>query len=228
MNTKQFWFHQNQKNTFDEKQLRILIGFLALALPIVVSVGYILFCNENVLLDSISDYYHSEMRNYFVGTLCGVGVVFLCYKGPDRIDRVLADIAAVCAFIVAFFPTTAEFCQENCLFGDEAFQVIGIIHLSAAAILFLNLASFCLFLFTLSDKPKEEFDKPKIMRNKIYRFCGWTILISMAILALSFFVPLLEDLREHHKLVYILEFVMLWMFGISWLTKGEIIFRDKK
>lgn len=221
---------KNTNYVIDEFALRRLLGFLAFLLPVVVAIGVPVLGGETGLKNSISSYYYTIMRSYFVGTLCAVGVVLFCYKGPERQDDLAGDIAALLALMVAFFPTTPtdltgcadKLCKE---------EFIGIIHLTSAALLFIVLSYFSLKLFTKSDKTKKELQKPenkaKRTRNLIYKVCGWVMIGCLLVLIPLFAIEGLEEFREDFKVVFILEFVMLWAFGISWLTKGEIIFSDK-
>lgn len=221
---------QNQHNQIiNPLALRKLIGFLAFLLPVVVAIGAPVLGDEPEIQHSISAYYYTIMRNYFVGTLCAVAVVLFCYKGYERQDDLAGDIAALLALMVAFFPTTpGDF--KHCY--DMAYaEFFGIVHLSAAALLFLVLAYFSLHLFTKSKKSEEELKKPenraKYRRNLIYKTCGWIMIGCMVALIPFFALDRLSHIREGYKVVFILEFAMLWAFGISWLTKGEIIFSDE-
>ena len=63
---------------FSYLALRKSIGFLAIALPFVVSLGALIFFQTG-LQKSISSYYHTDMRDVFVGTLCVIGFFLLSY-----------------------------------------------------------------------------------------------------------------------------------------------------
>lgn len=214
----------NQSLIINPLALRKLVGFLAFLLPVVVAICAPALGEDAIIQNSISDYYYTIMRNYFVGTLCAVSVVLFCYKGYERQDDLAGDIAALLALMVAFFPTTPEQ-LTNCTDMAKA-EFFGIVHLSAAALLFLVLAYFSLKLFTKSDTPKKNWEAPKRRRNAIYVTCGWVMIGCMIALVPFFAFEDLETYREDFKVVFILEFAMLWAFGISWLTKGEIIFGD--
>ena len=223
---------QKKQYVINEYALRKLVGFLAFLLPVVVAIGAPVLSDFCGLQNSISDYYYTIMRDYFVGTLCAVAVVLFCYKGHAPQDDLAGDIAAVLALMVAFFPTTPDHLDAICKTTLCKAEFFGIIHLTAAALLFLVLAFFSLKLFTKSDKSKEELldakYKAKRNRNRIYKVCGWVMIGCMVALVPFFAVESLKDVREAFKIVFWLEFAMLWAFGISWLTKGEIIFADKK
>src|ERR1700712_3511143 len=85
-------------------QIRRSVGVLGIALPVLVSVGTILFSNCAHLKGSISDYYYTIMGSVLVGILCGVSLFLYSYKGFNKWDKISSNIAAVCALGVAFFP----------------------------------------------------------------------------------------------------------------------------
>lgn len=220
--------NEKRSQVINEFALRKLVGFLAVLLPIVLAIGAPVLSDFTGIQNSISEYYYTVMRSYFVGTLCAVAVVLFCYKGYEQQDDIAGDIAAVLALMVAFFPTTPDIlpvCEGMC-----KAEFFGIIHLTAAASLFLVLSYFSLQLFTksrLSDTElKEDQHKAKRHRNIIYKICGWTMIGCLIILIPFFALDSLTEVRIKYKVVFWLEVAMLWAFGISWLTKGEIIFSD--
>lgn len=217
----------NNTQVINVYTLRILVGSLAFLLPVVVSLGAILLDWELYLQDSISDYYYTIMRNYFVGTLCAVSIVLFSYKGYDKKDDRAGDFAALLCLIVAFLPTTPECPIHYPLLSST---VVGVIHLSAAAMLFWILSYFSLRLFTKTGDPEQMTDRKKL-RNKVYVACGHTIRVCLGLLLVYFAIKSFDLFGwgtgiAKLKLVYIFEFVMLWAFGFSWLVKGEIIWGD--
>jgi hypothetical protein len=88
--------------------LRILVGFVGWLLPAVLLTG-----DATVLAaplkarDSISAYYHSPMQDWFVGSLCVIGVLLIAYMiGAWRnFEFVVSSIAGLALLGVAFFPT---------------------------------------------------------------------------------------------------------------------------
>src|SRR5712692_9812690 len=126
--------------------LRKAIGLLGTSLPFVLSLGAFLLFNTGIQA-SMSSYYHTGRRDVFVGTLCAIGIFMLSYRGYERQDDVADDLACVFAVGVALFPTTL---REDLTTLDT----IGALHLVFAALLFLTLAYFSLFLFTKTDPTK--------------------------------------------------------------------------
>jgi len=121
--------------------LRKGIGFLGLALPIVLMVGKI-WLDGGGIENSISAYYYTGMRNYFVGTMCAIGVFFTSYR-YRREDNYLSDAVAAFAVGVALFPTTPAIASPT-----TSQTIVGYVHLTSASLFFLCLAYFSLFLFT--------------------------------------------------------------------------------
>jgi len=62
--------------------------------------------NRTDFQTSISAYYWTLdlERNFFVGVLCAVGVFLLLYKGYNRLEDRILDLAGISAAGVAFFP----------------------------------------------------------------------------------------------------------------------------
>jgi hypothetical protein len=194
--------------------LRRAIGVLGFALPIVVIVGKEILQGGG-LLGSLSGYYYSDMRNVFVGILCAIGVFLISYRGYGRVDDVAADVAAVAGIGVALFPTSPSS-------PTATEHAIGVAHLVFAAVFFLTLAFFCLFLFTKSDGSVAT--PRKKARNVIYRVCGVVMLASLVLIVLVglFFNTATASL---HPTVW-LESLAIFAFALAWLVKGETLLAD--
>ncbi len=190
--------------------LRKIIGLLGVSLPILVAVGCIIFGACTGILESISVYYGTAMRDVFVGILFTVAWFLFAYRGYERKDDLAGDVACVCAIAVAIFPVTS---------GSG---IVRIVHFVAAAGLLLTFAYFSIYLFTKSGgSPTPE----KLLRNKVYRACGGVIVVSVAL------IPVAKVFAEGTAIeslqpVFWLETFALWAFGLSWITKGEWILAD--
>jgi hypothetical protein len=64
---------------------------------------FLIFKGEIPLFD-ISMYYYSGMRDVFVGALCAIGLFMFFYRGNDKWDNWMGNIAGFCAFCIAWFP----------------------------------------------------------------------------------------------------------------------------
>lgn len=208
--------------------LRRAIGVIGLALPFVLVLGK-LAIEGGGLLNSISGYYYSEMRGVFVGSLCAIGVFLLSYRGYERVDNILANIAAVAAIGVALFPTSPPGGT-----GTRTDEIIGGFHLAFAAVFFAILAVFCLFLFrkTASSPPGLALTKPtdpamtrrKAQRNRVYFGCGVVIVVCLVlIVVVSLFLG--DRLDSAHPVLW-LEAAATVAFGVAWLVKGEALLQD--
>ncbi len=210
--------------------LRRNVGWLAMGLPFVVVIGAWILPPNFGMQGSISAYYHTQMRDVFVGVLCATGVFLLTYnpgssdKSYGNLDQRFGILAGVFAIGVALFPTTRTGWKGlPATAYNESF--FGTIHLILAALLFSILTYFSYFLFTKSSKKRLGRDKER--RNRIYRICGFfmaTCIVLMA--AYNFYSQGLGDQANPIELyhpVFILELIAMLAFGISWFVKGEAL-----
>ena len=196
--------------------LRKAVGIIGIALPVVVALGALVLECPPALQPTISDYYYTVMRGWFVGSLCAIGVFMGSYRGYDRRDRVAGGCACAFAILAALFPTAGE----NV---DRLAKAIGVVHFICAAGLFLTLAVFC-HLFRVSTKSHQT--RQKILRNRIYAVCGVTILVSIGLIVV-YAAFLRETALARLRPVFWLETIAVLAFGVSWLVKGETILKDK-
>ena len=192
--------------------MRKVIGILALAYPFILVLGGLLG-GVGIQL-SFSAYYWTNAIVLFVGMLITFGIFLLSYNGYDRNDKVVTSIAGFAMILVALFPMMGG---TNYLFAFIPQGIVNILHFIFATVTFTSLGIMSYFQFTKSGKNETTIAKSK--RNKLYRVCGIVIfasIIAMAISHLFTFDP-----------TFILETIILWAFGLSWLVKGEAILKDK-
>jgi len=189
---------------FDYRTLRLVVGFVAFTLPIIVS------WISTTPLSSISASYYTEARDVFVGSLFIVGALLLAYKGHDRRQIWVSNLGAVAAVCTALSPTSSEACE-----GD----IKSTIHYIAAFILFSTIAYFCLVAFR--NRVKDTKDPKGKLRARIYSVCGWVIVVVMlgAVFA-NFLLPC--ETSGALSITYWAEFAALWAFGVSWIVAGKI------
>jgi hypothetical protein len=198
--------------------LRKIIGILGMALPFVLSLGEWAIFGKG-LQGSMSAYYHTGMRDVFVGILFAIGFFLFSYKGPDRKDNIAGNLACLFAVGVALFRTTPE--------GKDAVDVAGIVHLACAGLFFLTLTYFSLFLFTKTN-PDVKPTRRKLQRNIVYRVCGGIMAASILLMMLYSFLPkgVTAPLKPLSP-IYWLEALAIIAFGVSWFVKGEAILKDE-
>jgi hypothetical protein len=213
--------------------LRRIVGGLGMALPVILLV-WGLFISGWPPLGSLSDYYSLRTRDAFVGVLFVIGWVLFAYKGYEKMDNVAGNLACAFAMGVALFPNSGNNWERT-------------VHFSSAGCLFIVLAFFSIFLFTKSkDSPKgfwptikyvlhigdsenrgESITPEKKRRNKLYVACGLLMLAFLVMVGL--YMQFGQDTSlANIRPVLILEWLMIWTFGVSWLVKGEAMFSDRK
>jgi len=209
--------------------MRRAVGLIALTLPFALASGSIVasvFGPDHalphpLLQRSISDYYYTSMRDYYVGSLCAIGAFLACSRGYDLRDEILGYLAGLFAFGVAFCPSFNPRSSHFTQLDVDA----GYAHTLFAALMFLTLAYFCLFLFRRSS-PEKPFTRRKRRRNQIYGTCGFTMIFCMVLLVTLTVRTTLERRHPSHWLFWC-ETLALAAFGVAWLTKGEGILRDR-
>ncbi len=199
-------------------------GYIGIALPPVVLVYA--FLTHICVPSSISASYYTGVRNYFVGSLCAVGVFLVSSVGYDE-DKYWSWFAGAMAFVVAFCPTTPD--QAGCIPAlQPPFVRTDTVHMAAAVALFLTFAIFCLFLFTRTQEqsgfwPKlSNLPRQKRRRNIVFIVCGSIMVVAM----LTYGVLRWVGAQTPNHLLLIVEWVCLWSFGFAWLVKGQQLFKD--
>ena len=190
---------------------RKAIGILGITFPFILSLGGLVIFNTG-FQESLSAYYHTCMRDEFVGILFAIGFFLLSYKGYDIFDKVAGDLGCLFAIGLALFPTKPQYAEAN----DT---LIGFFHLGFAILFFLTLIYFSLCLFTKSDQ--HPLPRKKQQRNKVFRVCGYAMAICLLLILIYFTLPAkMKLLLEAYRPVYWLEALAILFFGISWFTKG--------
>lgn len=202
--------------------------------------------------DSISHTYYSPfLGSIFIGTLVFIGGYLLVYQGEDEkgAEKRLSGLAGIAAIGVALFPTSGDGCDDPTFLarpimafsqgaGDATalpdvvtpfalFSFADSLHYLSAAILFVFLAWFALFVFTAADPHQKNSDgsltQTKRIRNALYYAMGAVMIASIGALAVSFvFKPTWWNL---YNVTFWVEAAALWAFGLSWMVKGRFLGR---
>lgn len=215
------------------QKLRAFIGIIGLLLPVAVVAGCFVFGDKDYSWQhSISHYYYSKMHIVFVCTLCVLGGFLITYKGKDKWESRLSNIAGYCAFGIASFPTSFTDFRTP---GDGTNQYIAVlteiskfwngVHFGFAAALFTCFVIFCLYFFQIPDDKYTGTELVKFKRRKrIYKICGWGILLSIILIAVFNFVPPFKGTFAYSTFTF--ETTALWFFGTAWLTKGSLALKE--
>ncbi|MFM9089005.1 MAG: hypothetical protein ACKOPT_12875 [Cyanobium sp.] len=212
--------------------LRLGIGILAIALPIVL-VGYGLLRHALPIQDSISAYYHAFlptsqfpdvqavagmglMRNWFVGILWAIGVFLFLYKGFGYRENTALNAAGILLILVAMFPmgwTCGNACPKVSIHG-------------VSAILFFLLISY-VCIFRSGDTLKQSII-PDPRERRRYQF--WYRFFGIVMAAFPLIVTTLEWLQLRpfgSYFVLVLEVVGIITFACYWILKTVEIARSK-
>jgi hypothetical protein len=208
--------------------MRRAVGVTALSLPFVLAFGSIFLSLAGpahalphpLLERSISDYYHTPMRNYLVGSLFAIAAFLACTRGYDLRDEITGYVAGGLALIVALVPSVNPHHYVHNRFHDD----LGRVHLVAAASMFFVLAYFCLVLFrkTSSHTP---LTRRKRHRNSVFLACGVVMVVCMSVM-LSLTVKSIQAVLWPTGVLFWCESLALFAFGVAWLIKGEVFLRD--
>jgi hypothetical protein len=213
--------------------LRKAVGWIGILLPFALLTGNYTISRLthfedgcNPLKSSISHYYYTRLGDLFVGALCAVALFLFSYKGLEKEDSRVCNIAGFFALGIVTFPTSAEVCPIPCnlrtyMSGGQ----IGNLHFIMAALFFITLSYLSFAIFT---KSKGKKTKQKIKRNIVYKVCAAIMVVSIALIGIyqGWLIKHFQGLESIHP-VFWLETLALIAFGSSWLTKGEFILKDK-
>jgi hypothetical protein len=183
--------------------LRRSVGLIGILLPFTLMLGNFFIFRGDIVLRSISRYYHSDMRDVFVAALCAMALFLFFYSGYGRRERWAGILAGSLTLGVVFFPTT--------LAGSTS--LIGILHYTCAGLLFLLLAWISLFHF-----PRKRPGAAKQVTDKIQLICGLLMIACVVSIALYYAFIRVEGMET--CFVFVGETVALVAFGVSWLTEG--------
>ena len=192
----------NAGKVFDYRALRLIMGMIAFAIPIVVTLI------STDPLSSISASYYTEARDVFVGMLFVVGAFLWAYNGHTKSQSYASKFASIAAILVAICPTTCNGCETG---ANSA------VHYGSAFVLFSILTFFCLGPFRKNIKGK---GGKKGRRSIIYLVCGLIMAFSIAGLGICRIV-LADELMNRLRITYWTETVALFSFGFAWMVAGK-------
>ncbi|HLK29229.1 MAG TPA: hypothetical protein VKT28_11680 [Puia sp.] len=216
------------------QKLRTFIGITGILLPLLTVFGSFLFSAGNYSWQhSISHFYYSKMHIIFVGTLCVLGGFLITYRGTahkagNPWENRVSNIAGVCAFGIASFPTGFDGFRPPSGGSNQYIHLLdppnefwGGMHFAFAGSLFLCFILFCLWFFQKPDAVYTGDLEIKWKRRKaFYKFCGWGIAVSIIMIALfSFIIKPAEGVFVYSTFIF--ETTSLWCFGSAWLIKGS-------
>ncbi|HRE40979.1 MAG TPA: hypothetical protein PLG90_06570 [Ignavibacteria bacterium] len=240
---------ENKEFVVSFLNIRRLIGIMGISLPILCFIINYTFVIGEVLKNSyfvhtqwsdeyepsmyfkpsISDYYYTPASVLFTGTLITISIFLFCFhekkdkrkndKYPFLTDNLITNIAAVSLLFVALFPTSPKNKISDNIYNFTSSEIIGTIHLVFASIFFISVSILCIVNFRRTGNSKE-FGKTR--SDKVYLFCGIGML-SMLVLMIVYKVDNLNKSSVvQDDTIFVLESIMLILFGNAWLVKGKV------
>lgn len=227
--------------------LRIFVGALGLALPWILFLLWRILNGSWDWQGSLSAYYHTGVRDMFVGILMVVGILLWTYKVEIRkMDNHLSTFAGMMIIGVALVPTgvpqgsgARPTALQNKIdaFGKRQWEALGldslpgwlhtdaglsqVLHFTFATLFIGSLVFLCLFFARAELNPQlESFNGDRGRRDP--RFWYWVHRWMASIIAGSAaFIVITQRFGFWDRYsILIGEVGVLTAFGISWLAKG--------
>ena len=156
-------------------RIRNLCGILGIVLPwlALLSAGIADHPSKEWWWSISATYYQSPA---LVGVLIPACLVLITYVGYDKLDNIITTLSGIFGLGIVLFPCKVHWIEAGTHVGffQLPIQTSNILHTACAALFFLLLAYNSAFLFT---KTGGEMTERKKIRNKIYKFCGWGMII---------------------------------------------------
>ena len=187
---------------------------VAIALPILllVSTSFLPSTEEVGKPGSMSAYYHTEMRNVFVGAICAIGTCLYAYKGYNGLENTCLTISGLFLFGVALAPTNAPPCPSPYSQNWDN----PVLHYVCAACFFALIIVVCIFArnhgLQTTDEKHVTYD---------HRFSrSYNITASLMILVLCVGVGVfVVNGKFPGTTLFWLESFAIWVFAGYWIVK---------
>ncbi|MGM9803794.1 MAG: hypothetical protein ACI308_06400 [Muribaculaceae bacterium] len=196
-------------------RVRNLCGLLGIILP------WLALFSAGIATHPSNEWWWSISATYYqspalVGVLVPASIVLITYVGYDRTDNLVTSLSGIFGLGIVLFPCHVSWLDDAARVGffQLPMNVSNVLHTAFAALFFILLAYNSICLFT---KSGGELTPRKKMRNKVYRICGWGMIGLEVLFAINVFLP------TPGYITMLVEIVLLHLFGISWLVKGEAV-----
>jgi hypothetical protein len=202
--------------------MRVVIGVMGLLLPALLIIGEVFLDGSLKARGSLSAYYHSGMRDEFVGILVVSGVFLITYKIfkiNAGLENTLSTLAGVAAILVAIFPTgrpdsSVPLTPLQDTVHENRVEVIHFLSALAFIVLLAGI-SMCFGFREGRRKPKPDQRYTPEQWRLFHFACAGLIFAALIFIG----VTKALGVFDHYRLL-VGETVAVVAFGISWLTKG--------
>jgi hypothetical protein len=207
--------------------MRLGVGVIGVLLPVLlISLDSIVFNGHPVVRDSMSAYYYSGMREFFVGVIFGSGAFLLAYKVSEvSLDNTASIGAGICAWLIATFPTGLPPLKEHPKPPRPPLNplqdLIGVswvkgIHYGASAGFIICLAVVAvLFGYREGKLPAV----PEKLPPRFWRTFHWTCAFAMGLGAAWILLTSVTSSGPRWSTL-LGEWICTWAWALSWLLKG--------
>ena len=205
------------------RSIRNQCGLLGMLLP------WLALFSAGIAQHPGPDWWWSISATYYqtpalVAVMMPTCLVLFNYCGYEPKDRRLTNLSAICGIGIVLFPCKVSWIPDGTPVGffQLPVQISNYFHIGFAGLFFLLMAINSICLFTKSNAEGDPTPE-KLVRNRIYRICGYSLLVMLALMGPA----ILGIIPEYFLLI--IEILLLTTFGFSWLVKGEFFscFNDK-
>lgn len=192
--------------------VRVGLALVGLALPWVLWLagrGWF----DLALQGSMSAYYHTAMRNAFVGGLVSIGVCLVLYKGFSRTEDWVLNVAGILAALVAFLPTNPS-CPTGT--GCEILPT-AVWHKAAAVAFFLCIAFVCIRCASDTLSLIRDADRAEALERLYDVLGGAMIVFPLTTVLVGRWA---NDGGASIPVTFWLEAVAITVFGAYWIAKS--------
>ena len=207
--------------------MRLGVGALGVVLPVVLIIlDRVVFNGYPFVRGSMSAYYYSGMREFFVAAIFGSGAFLLAYKVSDiSLDNTASIGAGFCAWLIAMCPTGRPSVAEHSkpprpplnplqdLIGEDW---VTWIHYGASAGFIICLAVVAV-LFGIREGKLPPV--PHKLPPRFWRTFHYTCAVVMGLGAAWILITSLTHSGPRWSTL-LGEWVCTWAWALSWLLKG--------
>jgi hypothetical protein len=199
--------------------LRIGLIVVGAALPWLLWIGGALA--GHALQESMSAYYHTPMRNLFVGALTAIGLSLGLYKGYSRQEDWVLNAAAVLAVCVAFLPTNLP-----CPAGQPCPPTLSTApwHKAAAVLFFFCIAYVCIRCASDTLSLIKDSKEAKRLKQRYMTIGNLMIALPIGTLVMGY---LGRRRGWEFPVTFFLEATAISVFAAYWLQKSLEIRRTQ-
>lgn len=181
--------------------LRSVMAVIAIVLPVVFLVSAFWVRMQG----SISAFYHTDMRNVFVGLLFAIGISLYIYKGYNKLENYGLAVAGLFLFGVALVPTGAS--------DGSVPKYVQVIHQICAFSFFGLIAFVCIFARDSGLRATEEF-------RTAYNITASLMVLVLVAAGVLFLLKKALNVNIP-KSTFWVEAAAVWVFAGYWCVKSR-------